>query len=54
MTVLTIDQPTWSSLRLLKDALEYHNRDPIVNQLAIEKEKRLYKYMIKEIYANVE
>ena len=50
MTVLNIDQPTWSALRLLSDSLKFMNRDCLKYQLAIKKEKELKQYMINEIY----
>jgi hypothetical protein len=50
MTVLTIDQPTWLALRLIRDSLTFMNKNTSKYRLAIDKEKELYKYMIKEIY----
>jgi hypothetical protein len=50
--VLIIDQPTFSTLRMLQDSLNFMLRDPSKYKIAIEKEKRLFKYIIKDIYNN--
>lgn len=53
MVVLNIDKPTWTSLRLLQDSLAFMANDPKY-RYAIKKEQDLYKYIIQEIYTNVD
>jgi hypothetical protein len=48
--VLIIDQPTFSTLRMLQDSLAFMAKDPSKYRIAIDKERRLFKYIIKEIY----
>ena len=50
--ILAIDQTTFSTLRLLQDSINFMLRDPSKYSIALSKEKKIYKYIIKEIYDN--
>ena len=50
--ILTVDKNTWAALRLIQDSLTFMNRNRNKYSIALDKEHKLYKYMIKEIYDN--
>jgi hypothetical protein len=50
--ILAIDQTTFSTLRLLQDSINFMLRDPSKYKIALTKERKMFKYIIKEIYEN--